>query len=234
MPLSCFKMILYMKINKWSFLIFFGGCFFLSYNVKAQFLHDVNGVPLTTSKYEDVTGTPYLVDTWLPGTVKFANGVSYKNNLFLKYNIKDDELYFEGKNNEPLLFIDSVTEFAITNPPGVIHHYRNGYKAIGGYSDKSFFEVLADGSVQLLKKTNKTILESKAYNSPTTERSFVEVSQYYLVRFGTFTPVKRDKKSILAALNDKQPALEKYIKDNGLNVKNDDDLSKLIIYYNSL
>lgn len=222
-----------MRINKLTFLILLGSCF-LTFSVKAQYLHDVNGVPITTSKYEDVTGSPFLIDSWSPGTVKFTSGVSYKDKLFLKYNVKDDELYFRGKNEEPLLFVDSVAEFVIGDPSGANRHFRNGYKSIDGYSNKSFFEVLADGSVQLLKKTKKTILESKAYNSPTTERNFVEVNQYYLLKSGKSIPVKKDKKSVLAVLNDKEPALEKYIEDNNLKVKNDSDLSKLVIYYNSL
>jgi len=223
-----------MKVIKLVALLIIGCCLF-SINAKAQYLHDINGTPITRSRYQDVSGSPFLADGWSAGTVKFTNGVSYKDNLFLKYNVKDDELYFKGKNDEPLLFVDSVAEFAIKGPAGVIHHYRNGFKPIDGYTNRSFFEVLADGTVELLKKTNKTILETKAYNSPTTERSFVEVNQYYLLRSGKAMPIrKRDNKSILSVLSDKQPALEKYIKDNNLNLKNDSDFSKLIIYYNSL
>jgi hypothetical protein len=223
-----------MKINKLARQIFCICLLFSSYGVKAQFLHDINGVPLTQKKYEDVTGTPFLYEEWSPGTVKFTNGKSYKENLFLKYNAKDDELYFKNKNGDPLLFVDSVSEFVITPPIGIGHHYRNGYKDVNGYSQNAFFEVVADGSVQLLKKTKKTILESKAYNSPTTERRFVTVSQYYLIKSGKAVAVKPDKKSVLSTLNDKQPALEKFIKENNLNLRNDDELAKLVVYYNSI
>lgn len=222
-----------MKLRTSRFILFIVSLFLFSYNAKAQYLHDINGVPITTSKYEDVTGTPYLADTWLPGTVKLTNGTSYKNNLFLKYNVKDDELYFKGRNDEQLLFVDPIAEFII-NTPGIQHHYKNGYKSINGYSEKTFFEILAEGSIQLLKKTNKTILESKAYNSPITDRRFVDVTYYYIVKDGNAIPVKKDRKSILTILADKQSALEKYMKDNDLNIKNDSDFSKIIVYYNSL
>jgi len=200
---------------------------------QAQFLQDIAGVPLTTVNYENVKGTPFLVNEWSSGMVKLANGNTYKDNLFLKYNIKEDQLYFKGKNDETLEFVDPVKEFVI-NYKQEAQHYRNGYSFINGFSDKSFFEVLSDGSVQLLKKPTKVILESKQYNSAAVDKSFEDVYQYYIVKQGAAIQIKRDKKSVFTALGDKQTELDEFTKTNKLNLKNDSDLAKLVTYYNSL
>jgi hypothetical protein len=45
-------------------------------------------------------------------------------------------------------------------------------------------------------------------------------------------PVKKDKKSFLSVLADKQVQIEKYADENKLSFKNEEDLSKIINYYN--
>ena len=88
--------------------------------------------------------------------------------------------------------------------------------------------------MQLLRKTKKTISETKAYNSATTNQTIIEANTYYVTKSGQTTQIKKDKKSVLALLSDKTPQLEEFIKQNKLNLKQDGDLSKLIIYYNNI
>jgi hypothetical protein len=223
-----------MNIKKLISLVVFIGAVFSAYTVKSQYLlNDITGAPVTVFNYEDVHGTPFLIDGWSAGTIKLSNGNTYKDNLFLKYDIKDDILYFKGTKDETLTFVDPVVEFAIVVNQNE-QHYKNGYNFTKEYSDKSFFEVLADGAVQLLKKTKKVILESKLYNSATTDKSFNDVNEYYIVSSGKVTLIKKDKKSVFTALGNKQSELENYIKTNNLNIKNDKDLAKVIAFYNSL
>jgi len=201
-------------------------------SARAQFLSDSNGANMTAKHYEDVHGSPYLADDWLPGTVKLATGETYKDNLSLKYNVADDELYFKSQSGDPLTFVQPVSEFTITTAKGTLH-FKNGFK-VATYSEKAFFEVLSDGTVQLLKRDQKAIIENKPYNSATTEKIFNDVSQYFLVSNGKAVEVKKDKKAILAAIGNKQPQLDAYAKSSNLNLKNDTDLGKLVTYYNSL
>ena len=223
-----------MKTNK--LIHFFVGISLVCFapTLKAQnYVQDISGNPIKAITFSDVQGTPFLVDAWYPGSVRLANGNSYKENLFLKYNIKQDELYFKGKNDETLAFVDPVVEFTIDYKLDHLH-YKNGFNGINGFTNTTFFQVLADGNVQLLKKITKTILEDRPYNSPTVNKVFADVEQYFLIVGGKPVTIKKDKKAILAAIGNKQAELETYIKANNLNVKNDNDAAKLVIYYNSL
>jgi hypothetical protein len=74
----------------------------------------------------------------------------------------------------------------------------------------------------------------KEYNSSVISKAFKDNISYYLVIGNKAFPVKKEKRSILSALGNKQTELEAFIKANNLNLKNDDDLARLINYYNSI
>ncbi len=193
-------------------------------------------IMLQERPYNELEGSPFLFDMWVNGTVKFTTGESYKN-VPLKYNLLTDELYFKNKQGDTLTFVDPVREFILQydlNSNNAVKHFRNGFGPTGKNTDKSFYEVLVDGTIQLLKKTTATIAESKEYNATLVHREVAKDIRYYLVKSGQINPLKREEKSILTLADDKADRLKAYIKANNLNLKNDDDLAKLIVYYNSI
>jgi len=202
---------------------------------KAQFVQDINGHPMQTKSYEGVQGSPYLSDQWAMGVVKMTDGRTYKD-VPLKYDEVQDELYFQDKKAQTLAFVDHVNEFKINyvaNNKPYEKVFRNGFKNIPGSSEASFFEVLSDGTAQLLKKTTKVQAETREYNAPVV-KNFEENAKYYLIVSGKVIPFKKDKKFILENLPNKRTELEAYIKTNNINLKDDADLAKLISYYNSM
>jgi hypothetical protein len=185
--------------------------------------------------YVDVEGSPYLTKDYNKGTVKLANGSTYKD-ILIKYNQIDDVIYFQ-RGDDVLSFVEPVKEFTIAYIKGakaLNGHYRNGYPAIGKNTEKSFYEALTDGTAQLLKRTSKYIIKNKPYNSATETQTINEDISYYIFADSKMTLIKKDKKYILPALNNKQTELDTFIKSNNLNLKNDDDLTRLVVYYNSL
>lgn len=202
----------------------------------AQYMQDVNGKAMPSKNYVNVEGSPYLTDDWVKGDIMLANGRNY-NDVSLKYDMSDGQLYYQTKPEETLVFIDLVKEFKVpvmVNSKKIEKLFRSGYPAVTGGTEKSFYEVVGDGKTQLLKQNIKTISEYKEYNSSTITKKFDDNIKYFLFTNGKLIPVKKDKKSILTAIGDKQPEMEAYIKTNNLNLKNDEDAAKLIIYYNSL
>lgn len=206
-----------------------------STNLYAQ-MNDINGRPMLARQYQDVEGSPFLIDDWSKGTVKLNNGSTFKD-LELKYNLENDDVYFKNSNGEPLAFADPVKEFTLSyisdNQPQS-KHYVSGYQSTDNTAANMFYEVLATGTVQLLKRTNKYVITSKQYNSATVNKTFGQNTKYYLVLNGKATPVKNDKKALLEQLKDKQDQLTAYLKSNKVDFKKDADLSKFITYYNSI
>ncbi|RYE27173.1 MAG: hypothetical protein EOP45_02050 [Sphingobacteriaceae bacterium] len=196
------------------------------------YIKDVQGVPIVVSKADDIKGSPYLNDNWVNASVKLNNGITYKENMYVKYNQEKDELYFKGNNDETLSFVDAVKEFTIQN--NELKYYKNGYKDIPGTSKNTFFEVLANGTLQLLKKTKVYIMENKDYGSAVTTKSYTKDIKYYIVSGDNAQQIKNDKKSLLNVLDDKKDQIEEYIKSNKSNLKSDVDLAKIVNYYNTL
>jgi hypothetical protein len=201
-------------------------------NAKAQALiSDISGSPVSESKYVNVEGNPFLTEEWVKSDVKLANGTVYKD-VAVRLDVVTDELLFKNTDGKILAFVDPVAEFTFISTN---QHFINGISGLSGYTPKSYFQALNEGKAKILKKTNKTVVERKEYNSATTTKSFVENSAYFLLTSaGQIVPLKKDKKFILATLGDKSGPLETYINDKKLNLKKDADLTNLVDYYNTL
>ncbi|MES2652151.1 MAG: hypothetical protein V4663_10440 [Bacteroidota bacterium] len=196
---------------------------------RAELEHD--GRP---AKYKNVNGSPYLFEDWTLGTAKTIDNAT-KKDIQLKYDEVEDILIMKGDNNKLLIFPVQVAEFNINDPKtNIARLFRSGFTATKTNTDKSFFEVIADGKVRLLRKNHKIISESKEY-SGAINKSISDGIKYYLVNEdNTPVAVKLDIKSISALLPAKQVQLTEYAKTNKLNLKNHEDAVKLISYYNSL
>jgi len=234
--LLIFKIVVMLKNVSLLILII---CSFFS-NVKGQgYLKDASGAPMPIGKYVEVDGDQFLDPEWRKGTVAFANGGAIKD-IDLKLDVVDSKLIFQSKKGEALYFVDQVKEFtlvfpgSLNNTKEVVKHFKNGYTAPDNSSTETFYQVLYSGTVELLKRTSKSVIEQRRYDSSVTNKSFQENTRYYLVISGKVTPVKNDKKSFLNLLKDKESALETYIKSNKTNFKSDADLVSLITYYNSI
>ena len=197
------------------------------------YMQDVSGKPLLTSKYVDVVGTPYIFENWTKGEVTLSNDKTYKD-IDLKYDQVEGIVFFKGKNGADMGFTSIVKSFTLY-PNNVAMSFIM-VPEIKEVEKDPYFEVLSDGKkVKFLKKTKKSIRESKGYNSASITRSFGENTNYYLVKSdGNYTKVKRDKKAIIAALSDKSTEVEQYIKDNKTNFKEDASVAAVVNYYNTL
>lgn len=66
-------------------------------------------------------------------------------------------------------------------------------------------------------------------------KSILEQQNYYLAdRNGKLTKLKKDRRSLLQALGVKQTELEQYTRTNRLDLRKEQDMTKLVMYYNSL
>lgn len=215
-----------------SFLSFF---IFSSNNLLAQVYGNVNmgadrSIIRAKSTADDVVGNPYLLETWVTGDVKFVDG-NTANGVALKYDVLEGVLVVKGPNGEENTFKDPVKEFTLKEG-GKSRIFRNGFN-IATLEGKKFAEVIYDGKSKFLKVEAKMIIESKGYNTGTITKKIEDTKSYFLIKQdGTPILVKNNEKSMLAILN--RPELSKYIKDNNISFKSEDDIAKLLTYYDSL
>lgn len=211
---------------------------FLCAQAKAQYLSDYSGRPYFLKTYAEIQGSPLLSDNWFGGTVNFANGKTAT--AILNYNLYGDELLFKNpKDSTVLSFVDPVKSFSLKDAN--IEEcdlsdlsFSSGFPAVDDQTTKTFYLVVGEGKIKLLKCYRKKVIESKDFSSQITTKSFMPANSYYLLSNNQMVKIKPNQKNILAAMNDKAAQVQDYIKKNAVNFKSDVALAKLFNYYNSL
>lgn len=226
-------------MRKYSYLLTFCLCFVAGLTLKAQGVEegaqrfvDRTGIPIPSTTYGNVEGSPYVVDTWLPGQAVTAGGKTYKM-LQLKYDeVADMLIFLPEKGPDALQFAEPIKTFSLNGPNELV--YLNGFPAIGKQTEKSYYQVIAAGNITLLKRNNKTVHDRKAFNTNLITQEFVDNVVYYLYKDGKITVFKKGKGALLEAMADKGSDVNKFLASNKVDFKQDQDLKKLIDYYNKL
>lgn len=226
-----------MKISVWTFCLM--SMLFVGINAHAQYIHDYQGKAYSEQNYTNMVGDPYLIPRWFEGSVQFVDKKPIT--VKLKYNLLNDQLLFQNaRDSSAMVFIDPVKSFSfnmfkIDESDLAPLVFTDGYPAIDAQTPTSFYQVIADGKVKLLKRYRKIIRTDQAFNSATATQSFEMINPvYYIVTGGTIARIKPGQKAIMTALGDKADKLQAYIKGTSVNYKSDAELSKLFNYYNSL
>jgi hypothetical protein len=199
--------------------------FAVTAKAQSMFLQDINGQPMFENTYSAIEGTPYLNPDWTRGTVKAKiNGKTYEL-AKTRYDAYKDELEYE-ENQKPYRFGKEITEFT---SDGKL--FRSGFPALDNLSAQSFYHVIYEGKVALLKRYPTRIQSEKPYNSATEIKRFVKEDAFFLYKDKKLTRLEKDKKSLLEALGDKQAELEAFIKDQKLKLSKEEDILRLIEKY---
>jgi hypothetical protein len=180
----------------------------------------------------NVSGSPYLTDDWASATIKMKSGLLVKEKI--KYNLLDDILYFKSADEKFMTFAEPVSEFRIEEGAGA-GLYRNNYDNSRFGTKNTFYQVLFDGKVKLLKRLNKGVNDVMEYNAASPTKTITQQVRYYAVSpEGTFVEVKPNKKDLLAVMEGKKAEVEKFLSSSHINFKSDADLVTLFTHYNSL
>lgn len=167
------------------------------------------------------------------GSAELDNQQTFKD-LALKYNIYTDEVYYKNTiNGTAMDFITPVVKFDL-DKNGEREIYVNGFPNINNFDKKTYYQVLLDGKTKLLFKRYKTLVESKDFNSATSTKTFSEDSGYYFFKGGTIKRIRPSRKEFLEILKDKEEQIKDYQKKEIIDYKKNQDLIKLVEYYNSL
>jgi hypothetical protein len=202
-------------------------------------MHTAGGEVIKEKKYVGIEGSAYLTEEWNSGTFIDVDGKN-RGDHKLRYNIYDDEVETIREGKEISLNHRIVKEFQIygLEEGDLVNKYifRSGYPANDEFSEKSFYQVLADnGDYKLLKKHSCKItqFESKGYGANTVTEKFLQSTKYFIYSENDgFRKVSKSKKSIYDTFPEYEDELKSYIKKNKLNIKKDEDFAQLIYYCN--
>lgn len=192
------------------------------------FIDDISGKPFLEKRDDAIKGSPLLLANWHPGTVTFRSGQQGKE-LQLLFNVNKNVLYF--KRGEGILeFVQPIREFTLriaNDNDSVNIVFRNGYVGFEKNNQETFYEVLTDGAIQLLKQYTKTLLTYKPYNQPE-QQEYSDKVKYFIYRDHKLTLIKRDKEFLMQAFPDLSNKILSWCEANNSNAKSEPHLAALI------
>jgi hypothetical protein len=198
-------------------------------------LTDFNGQPINRN-YNGLAGIPFAFDNYQFGEIELKNGRKFSAVKF-KIDIVAQEIVFLSPTNEAggiaSDFVKSVSYYDTTDVGIKQYLFKTGLPPIDNYKSNMFCLVLADGKISLLKSMFKSIDTRKNDFTGEILKEFRLYEDFYTFQNGTMTRFKRDKDNILTVMSDKRALMEKYLKENKGNFKNEDYLAKILLYYNN-
>lgn len=159
---------------------------------KAQnvFVPDLHGKPITETKYINMNGSPYYYDEWLPAEVTLSP--REKNNFTqVKFDQSTNKLLFK-LDDKIFEFSPQPIAFKINNK-GIIKEFV--FKNDPDFT-KGFYEILYTGNSSLYKEELKTILETKGYNSASTNYTVQSKPKYFATIGKVTQEIKPNSKQI--------------------------------------
>jgi hypothetical protein len=200
------------------------------------FISDVNGRAFE-NKYADVNGSAYLFPTFKYSSIILTDGRKYTN-VKARLNLVEHEVNFIASNgDEGYIGKGMVNTIAIsdTNKQEIkVYTFQTGFPAIDNQSGIQFYQVLVSGKLSFLKSINKNIEERVNELSGEKSKEFAIRENLYIVSGGIIKRVKKDAGFFIEAMADQKDAIRQFISENKVNFKSEEQLKKLIEFYNTL
>lgn len=177
-----------------------------------------------------IYGTQYLFKNW-NGIFKVTSSKDQKFQLFnLNYNLKTQKL-------ESFIDKDSVFQYDLEQFK-TIEHANKTYTIINNDLLNGLVQEICIGSKASLFKQITLQVQYGTLNPLTQEKisedAYVQYPLYYLKINSDYMAIKPSKRTILSFLNDKKDEIKTFVKQNDLNYNSDENLKRILSYYNSL
>jgi len=175
-------------------------------------------------------GSPYL-DDWKLADIQLKNHKTISG-VMVRYNVHSDQMLYQENNVAYAIGApDSISEILLSNKVFIYREYKKVKK-----TKKGFFELIFNGKVSLLNKYEIELIRANynvALNSGNKNDRLILEQQLYLQQDKQIVPL--DKKDVLfEILQDKNKAVNNYMNKEKLSIKKQQDVIKILTYYNQL
>ncbi len=181
---------------------------------------------LSSSSNTAGTGFPdrYLNSDWKKGSV-ITTRQTMLNNVGLRYNISTGQFEIVSTLNPEIV--------KRINLDGKVFVYI-AYLDDAGQTKHSYFQLLSEGNTRLLmlRKVHRKAGKKGLYGYDPYEK--VQESYYIQKGDAPAVLVKRNKKSILSVLSDKEKQLDEWLQKHSVSFYKIGDVVQLLKYYNTL
>ncbi len=181
-------------------------------------------------KYDKAEGSPYSNESFIPVKLDYLD----KTQL-LRFNLVDDIIELKSKSGKNLV-IDLQKDFKIELLDGSKKCYYTGSYSDESIEKRSFFELVKETeSFRLFKKERKKFIEKpkvEAYQDEKYARFIAVNDLFYISDFKSnssqLLALPRKKKRFVAFFEEKGKLVEKFIKTEKLDIKEQADLIQIM------
>ncbi|OLY90936.1 hypothetical protein SAMN05444008_1176 [Cnuella takakiae] len=166
----------------------------ISVQRSSHFYTTFDGFPVNQTRYSRVaTGSPYLFDHYLPAIVVLGNGTGYEG-VRVRLNLVENELqYRDTKGMERVTKVPMKQLVIRDTVSGTEHTLVNSIALPPDAPKSGWYELLADGPLQLLKLRERRLVTEKPFNSASEEQRIEARDRYFVLHKGKYTEVKKPK-----------------------------------------
>lgn len=190
----------------------------------------IDEIPL---KPIETSGSFYLNEEFQIGNILLKNRREIKN-YPIKYDLKYNRMEINAGNIIKVLNCEDIYNFYIF---GDNEEYRNV-----DYFDETndlggFFQIIASGSVSLLQHTDIKIMPANYVPETDTGRrsdKIVKTDSYFFSKGKRVFEITGRKNKDLDIFGDRESQVKEFVQDEKISFKNENDLVKLVSFYNSL
>ncbi len=189
-----------------------------------NFIYNSNNLP------KGIDGTPYLTD-WQKAELQLIDG-SVIYDLPMRYNVYTGQMIF--KKNDEIYGIGAPDSISMIKFNGSIFKYK-GF-VINDVFERTYYEIVIDDKASLYKKYDMVITPSnynEALDVGNKNDRFTLKETLYLQKGDKLVELDK-KKKVMQFFSDKEKEISDYIKQEKLSYKDENDVIKLVEYYNQL
>ena len=201
---------------------------FISQNLPSRDLINESGLIVLKNEEsnDNILGSVYLHKEWSSTiTLNTINNKTYKFSK-ANYNIALDKFVVKISKDTLLAIDNSKVKFILFDD--------NKFERI----NKKYYERLSEGNLNLLKEYDVEIkegLKDAISKIKVTEDKYVIKSTYYIKTDDNLEKIKPNKRSFNKIFEEQnKKRVKKFMKQHSLSFKKDNDLKKILKYYNSL
>lgn len=225
-------------------LLFF--LFFSHFICKGQFVADLfqvdeyikrNDKNMEYSLPKNYKGTPYYNDNFLQGKI-YRNDTIVSKDIAIRYNIYSNEIEVKESVDQH----DSLAK-PLTKSPAIAVSIEEDYFFFLPYNDKieegSYFQRIFRGKkVSLIKTTEKEFATPKTGSSSITrdiKGAFIDRNTFFLMDpNGKLYELPKKRKKKLLVFGSKKGEVENFVRKFKLNLNNEEELIKVVNYFDNL
>jgi len=198
----------------------------------------------SASNLSKISGSPYLLNKWKNSSVIYGIGERVQRVPFLNLNLETNSfetklLKAEGATVNSISVSDSVFVFDSNAIVKILINKREFRKVNSPITGKKEFMeyVSKTGNIEIYKSYFLTIVKGKLNpltNQTMSPDKFVKKHAYFIKNDEGVKAFKMRKGALLKLFGSHKNAVNKFMKENGLNLKKDSHVKRVVSYYNSL